>query len=206
MQVKWPVMRRLMLKAATPILRGAGIMHMPPHYRSIGWNDVVTVLGAMMPGDVLLSRRDHEITNPLIPGYWKHAAIYEGSERVIEAIGRGVIDTSIKEFCTTKDDVLVLRARFANAVEAALAVEEAKALRGAKYDYLVEHDLDRTVNNAFYCSEVIWWSYDRVLAASGRESPFKPRITLGVPAVTPQDYAEAKDKWSIVARIRVEKL
>lgn len=196
------LVRRGALEVATPFLKVAGMAHVPPHYRSVTAVQYAVALGHLRPGDVLVSHRNREPTNLLIPGYWKHAAIYVGDGRIVEAIGRGVLESSLKEFCTTKDDVLILRARFATQEEAALSCAFAKSLLGKPYDYLVEHDQSRAVNKAFYCSEIVWWSYDQVLIAEGKPSPFTPRKTLGVPTITPQDYPNATDKWSEVARLK----
>lgn len=201
MKVKWPLVRRTVLELTRPVLIALGRLHMPPHYRTIEAEAVNRLMMDIKPGDVLLSRRNRETTNFLIPGHWKHAAMYIGEGRVIEAVGRGVVESSLLEFCTTKDSVVCLRSTFCSTADAELAVVYAKKLRGMPYDYLVEHDQSMTVNLAFYCSEVIWWSYDRVYHASGEKSPFEPRVTLGVPTITPQDFRNAKNKWSEVLLI-----
>lgn len=196
------LIRRGLLEVATPFLKVTGMAHVPPHYRSVTAVQVAVALGVILPGDVLVSHRNHELTNPLIPGYWKHAAVYIGDGRIVEAIGRGVLESSFKEFCTTKDDVLILRSKFCGQEEAGLASGFARSLLGKPYDYLVEHDQSRGVNKAFYCSEVVWWSFDQVMLAEGKVSPFTPRKTLGVPTITPQDYPNATDKWGEVTRLK----
>lgn len=202
MELKWPKIRRAVLEISKPILHLIGKAHTPPHYRSLTSYEVEALAKVIEPGDVLLSRRNNETTNPLIPGFWKHAAMFTDKGRVVEAVGRGVIDNSLDEFCRTKDAVICLRATFANADDAKLAVGFAKSLRGAPYDYLVEHDQSRAVNNAFYCSEVVWWSYDQVFLGQGKVSPFEVRETMGVPTVAPQDFRNATKLWKTVLMIR----
>jgi uncharacterized protein YycO len=204
MKVKWPRVRRAILEVTRPFLRLLGKAHVPPHYRSISKYEADAVINVIKRGDVLLSHRKRETTNFLIPGYWKHAAMYAGQGRVIEAIGKGVIETSIEEFCMTKDSVAVLRSKFSGVDVATLAVKYARDLRGLPYDYLVEHDHSRAVNIAFYCSEVIWWSYDQACLKIGLTSPFEPRMTMGVPTITPQDFENATKLWDEVLMVRGE--
>lgn len=202
METNLVALRRMALEISKPFLQVAGKFHTPPHYRSITSHEVDQLARVIQPGDVLLTHRDREITNPLIPGYWKHAAMFIDKGRIVEAIGKGVIDNSFDEFCRTKDAVVCLRPTFATAEEMLLAVGFAKSLRGLPYDYLVEHEFSRAVNLAFYCSEVPWWSYEQVFIAAGKANPFEPRSTLGVPTIAPQDYRNAKKLWKTVLLIR----
>lgn len=204
MEVKWPLVRRAVLEVTRPALKLVGHFHTPPHYRSITSHEVDEVAKTILPGDVLLSHRDNELTNPVIPGYWKHAAMFIGDGKIIEATGKGVNEDTLQEFLETKDGAVVLRATFATVDEAKLAVGFAKTLKGLPYDYLVEHDFSRAINKAFYCSEIPWWSYEQVFAAGGHSSPFTPRATMGVPTIAPQDYRNATKLWRQVMLVRGE--
>lgn len=204
MEVKWAFARRAILEATRPILRLIGRAHVPPHYRSITKFEAGELAKTIRVGDVLLSHRNHEITNPVIPGYWKHAGVYVGDGMVIEAVGAGVSQTPLEEFCTTKDGIVCLRSKFATEIQCQLAAGFVKSLQGLPYDYLVEHDSSRAVNKAFYCSEIPWWSFEQVFEASGFSSPFTPHITMGVPTITPMDYRLATSLWMQVLLIRGE--
>lgn len=204
MDVNWPRVRRTIMEIARPLARTAGRIHTPPHYRAITKLETYELAKLIEPGDVLLSHRNREVTNLLIPGYWKHCAMYTGEGRIVEAMGRGVVDSSLEEFCMTKDGVLCLRATFASPREAGLTVSFAKSLRGKPYDYLIEHEFSRAINEAFYCSEIPWWCYEQVFIAQGKSSPFEPRETLGVPTIAPQDYRNAHKLWNEVLRLRGE--
>jgi uncharacterized protein YycO len=199
-----PAVRRLLLEAATPALRAMSF-HTPPHYRYLSKSSRTrTLMNMMRPGDALVSRRNHELTNLIIPGFWKHAAKYVGNGRVVEAIGRGVIETSLEEFMTTKDAVCVRRGRWSE-VLAIHSAEEALKMRGRKYDYLVEPNGSdwggRRVNDAFYCSEVVWASDQAAHAWAGLVSPFEPRLTMGVMTITPTDIALADRCYETIGEI-----
>lgn len=195
-------LRRLLLRAARPALRLLGRWHTPPHFRSVTDEEVADLRFAARPGDVLVSRRDWELTNLLIPGFWKHAAIVCGRGLVVEAVGTGVQRMDLAEFARTKDAVLCLRPRFANETIRLDAAAYARTYVGRPYDYAVELDhAAPAVRRAFYCAEVVWAAYVSACAAMNADMPFTLRETLGVPTVTPQDFANATTKWDVVARV-----
>lgn len=141
-------------------------------------------------GDSIVSRRDWTVSNLFISGYWKHVGIVKVEASgifIIEAIGKtGVSKTKIEKFLETKTQIEVFRSRFADADQAKQAAEVAQDLIGLPYDFGIISG-----NEAFYCSEVIWYSYDKVL----NPSPFEPRETMGIKTITPNDIAQATKKW-----------
>lgn len=113
------------------------------------------IVEVLKPGDILLRRYDTYLSSVLIPGYWSHVAIYVGDDKVVHAVGEGVVSEDILAF-TRCDDIVVLRSM--DEVLATNAVEKAhKELeRKAQYDF--EFDLEEA--DKFYCSELISFCYD----------------------------------------------
>lgn len=203
MELPWPSLRRWTLKTLLPLTKIINKIHVP-ETRDVTINQAMEATRLVLPGDVLTVYAAGYATNLIIPGRYKHVAMYvgdvNGNKTVIEALGDGVRFTPLVKFLTAKDLVLIVRAKFCDATMAEQAVVYAKTLAGMPYDYLIEYSADSRVNKAFYCSEIPWWSYSRAMVAAGQKSPFEPRMTMGVPTVTPQDYANATDKWAVVGQ------
>lgn len=184
--------RRFLLNASYPALKALGDIGMPR--RKMTEHFFFAAQKLLTPGMVCLTRRDYEASNVLQPGFWKHAAMFVGNDTkgipvVIEAIGKGVSKTGILDFMFSEDYIKILKPKFTGPNEMMNAAGNARSLEGQPYDYQF-----KPANKAWYCSEVIWWSYNMVVA----DSPFTPRTTLGVQTVTPQDFENAKEKWETV--------
>lgn len=184
--------RRSLLKIGYPVLKWAGKIGVP--HQKINEHFFFSAQSILTPGMVLLTRREYELSNMLQDGFYKHAAIFStpNSRRipnVVEAIGPGVRPTGIIDFMFSKDYIKILKPKFADEYEMNQAAINANTLIGKPYDFQF-----KPTNNAWYCSEVIWWAYDNAV----ERSPFVPRVTLGVPTITPQDFDNAKDKWETV--------
>lgn len=187
--------RRVVLTICGPMIKVIGLI-VVPHKSSLDEEQLLSLMDIVQPGDVLLSRTKYAASNLIIPGYWKHAALCIG-DKVIEAVGSGVRRISVRHFAEIRDEIIVLSPKFATPEEGVLATNFAKTLVGQPYDYLVEYDDNRKSNLAFYCSEIPWWCYNQVFLAQGKVSPFTPRLTLGMQTITPQDYANAVQKWRV---------
>lgn len=196
MEVTAPILRRSILTVLTPVNRSIGHWHFPVSGRLVTDRDRLACLGLAAKGDVLLCRRRQELSNWIIPGFWKHVALVVAPGEVLEATGKGAIRRPLSDFLAEKDYVSLHEAAFASVREREIAADWAASLRGKPYDYLLEYSQTR-VNQAFYCSEIPWWAYEMVFKNEGKASPFTPRLTMGVPTVTPQDYDNAKEKWPV---------
>lgn len=152
------------------------------HYHSIRFK--------INPGTVLLSQTDGEFSNLFIPGFWSHAAIVSENLTVIEATSHGVVETDLIDFIMKKDTVVALEPLFADADQMIQAMVVAKLQMGKSYDF----ELNRTDIEKFYCSELVYFAYDKAV----QHSPFKLRTTLGRETVTPQDFFDAKKKFKQV--------
>lgn len=189
----WSRISRWLLKSLVPITEWIGRQHLPFTVKRITGRDFFEIQAILKPGDVLCSKVLGAVSNLFIPGDYKHAAIYAGKNIVIEALGAGVTETDLVTFCMSKDFIIVRRPLFCGSETAHIAANYAKTLIGLPYDYLFDYDLGE--NKAFYCSEVVWWSYDQAML---NESPFEPRESLGIKTITPNDIALADKKWQTI--------
>jgi len=195
-EILFPSLRRCLLKVAEPTTKLLG-KTVIPHRFALRDEEAAAACKLAEPGDIFTTRIDYAASNLVIPGFWKHAAMVVKGDRVVEAVGSGVRVVWLHDFIVAHDHALLLKSRFASPQEGVLAANFAVTLVGKPYDFLVEFSNDRKTNAAFYCSEIPWWCYDQVLKAEGKISPFTPRETLGMQTVTPQDYANATDKWQV---------
>lgn len=158
-----------------------------PQHRPGVPDDIYNELSDMLePGDVIVVRKEHAVTNYFLPGYWPHAALYlgdgeeleqlgialhepswpnwrkrlEGSDalpnRVLEALKDGVRLRSLKSPLAS-DAVAVVRPTIAPA-DIARALARGLKHEGKPYDF----DFDFKRSDRMVCTEVVYRSYDGV--------------------------------------------
>jgi hypothetical protein len=140
----------------------------------------------LRPGDVLVTRQEHAVSNYLLPGYWPHAALHTGTahdletfglrehasvrphwrrlvdldpdepRRVVEAKRDGVRLRSVAETLHA-DALAVLRPRLEPA-ETAQAIARGFRHVGKAYDF----DFDLTCSDRMVCTEVIYRAFDGI--------------------------------------------
>ncbi len=130
----------------------------------------------LQPGDVLITRHDHAVTNYFLPGYWPHAALYVGSEadrqrigvvldearaarwkgdrRTLEALKDGVLFRPLEETLAV-DAVAVIRPRLGGK-DLALALARACEHEGKLYNF----DFDFFRSDRLVCTEVVYRAFD----------------------------------------------
>lgn len=192
-------LRGWFLRTMIPVTQWIGRQHWPIKHHRITENDFAAVKAVLKPGMVFCTRRTGELNNLFIPGFWTHAAIYVGDGQVVEAITEGVSLTPLDEFLCGRSDgkdyVLVRDALYLTDDEKQVAVDFAKKQVGLPYDWVFAGTDDR----AFYCSKLVWFAFETAYRQSHRtDSPFVLQETLGVDTVTPEDIAEAHDKWKTI--------
>jgi hypothetical protein len=191
-------LRKDLLNFLKPLLRGASGVHMPFTHKLVTGRQYYAARANLKPGSIFVSKIRGELTGILIPGYWSHAAIYSPvprspDEMVMEAEGPGVIETDLVTFVMGKDCLAILDPGLPDEVMARAAAIATEQL-GKPYDYDFEFNLSN--QEAFYCSELVWWCYDKACEEFKIPSPFKPRMSLGVATVTPDDIAlDFKTIW-----------
>ena len=140
----------------------------------------------LRPGDVLIVRKEHALTNYFLPGYWPHAALYLGSceeldrlglasheqvrphweqlqacdldepRRVNEAMKDGVRIRSLASPFKS-DAITVLRPRL-DEKQVAEALARSLFHTGKSYDF----DFDFTRSDRLVCTEVVYRAYEGV--------------------------------------------
>lgn len=131
------------------------------HYRKL--------MKRLQPGDIFIRRFEGYIDKWFIPGYWNHAGLYIGDdgekpEQVVHAVSEGVIQEDILNFMRT-DHMLVMRlASDKKGRAAAKAVELAKSIVGAPYDF----GFDFKDTNRFSCTELVAYCYPGVVEGKKR--------------------------------------
>jgi hypothetical protein len=130
----------------------------------------------LQPGDVLITRHDHAVTNYFLPGYWPHAALYVGSEadrhrlgvgldearaarwsgdrRTLEALKDGVLFRPLEETLAV-DAVAVIRPQLGQE-ELAHALARAAEHEGKLYNF----DFDFFRSDRLVCTEVVYRAFD----------------------------------------------
>jgi len=156
----------------------------------------------LQPGDILITRKEHAITNYFLPGYWPHAALYLGlpseleslglSEvahvkprwqrllscdaeeplRVVEAMRDGVHLRSLNVPFRC-DGLAVVRPRFSKE-QLAAALAASFLHEGKPYDF----DFDFTRSDRLVCTEVVYRAYDGVGKVKFNLTPRAGRLTL----------------------------
>ena len=163
----------------------------------------------LIPGDVLLVRKEYAITNYFLPGYWPHVALYLGDatdiqsdsnllfqSRIASCVGNAQEDTNARRCVleSMKDGVLVrpIANPFASdsiiAIRPRLTDEEKKqAIRnalthaGKPYDF----DFDFRRSDRIVCTEVVYRGYEGVGSIR-----FNLVMRAGRPTLSGQDLVE----------------
>jgi hypothetical protein len=158
-------------------------------------DDVVAQLrGLIRPGDVLVTRKAHALTNYFLPGYWPHAALYIGDPhelspridvspnwarldrttplRVLEALKDGVWVRSLASPFTV-DAICVLRPQLSTQ-HVSKAISRGLVHEGKSYDF----DFDFTQSERLVCTEVVYRSYEGIGGLRFELTPRLGRMTL----------------------------
>jgi hypothetical protein len=181
--------RTRILSIARPFLVWFGnIPSLNTRETRVNEQDYLDLEKILEPGDVIVTRTSLTPTNLLIPGFYKHVGIYTFPDSgVVEALGRGVVLTSLKEFITTKDYFCVLRSTQVKGFDTDLIAEKALQYVGYPYDYHFDPH-----NENFYCAELVWHAYHSTVP----DYSFVRREILDVATVLPNDFYAADKKWT----------
>ena len=156
---------------------------------------IIKSLSRMLrPGDVLVTRHEHALTNLFLPGFWPHVALYVGSEadreslgvsfdadrlrhaqdpaRTLEAKKDGVRFRPLAETLAV-DAVAVIRPTLDDA-DIAEAISRAATHEGKLYNF----DFDFFNDEKLVCTEVVYRAYDGIRAMKFDLSSRAGRMTI----------------------------
>lgn len=115
--------------------------------------DMREILNVLKPGDVLLRTYIHYVGSKMVPGYWSHAAVYVGDDKVIHMLGAGITEEDILTFMRC-DAIKILRFKDPSKVEEAIQKAKEYLSKGSDYDFgFIQGDEN------LYCSELIFMIY-----------------------------------------------
>ena len=178
----------IIAKIITPI-------HSPYSHKYIKYDHVMRAMTYLKSGDIILTRTHGDLSTVVIPGFWKHAAIYAGDGKIIDATSVGVTERHLADLMMTTDNVAVLRV--ANVVEdlskGQLMVDYARLQIGKKYD--LEMRVNRT--DAMFCSELV---YHAICHVFGKDY-IELRERMGIKTLTPDDCYKAHGKFTVFLKI-----
>ena len=122
-----------------------------PDVHMVKGAEIRRILNVLKPGDIILRRFNRYVSSMFIPGFWTHACIYMGNDTITHAVGEGVCQEDILDFCRC-DCVAVLR--FKNLTPDLLNKVCASANEMVKED--IQYDYAFTDNNGtVYCTELV---------------------------------------------------
>jgi hypothetical protein len=121
---------------------------------------------------VFITRKDAAVTNYFLPGYWPHAAMYVGADRVIESLKDGVRVRTL-ESPFGNDAISVIRPKLDDSL-IQKSIQRAETHVGKPYDF----DFDFTRSDRIVCTEVVYRSYEGVGSIQFQLLPRAGRQTL----------------------------
>lgn len=113
-------------------------------------NHMRGILSTLLPGDVLLRRYDNYLGSVIIKGYWSHAALYIGDNKIIHMLGDGIVEEDILTFLRC-DNISVIRYNDSSKISEALI--KAKKLLSEDIDY--DYDFNIKDGKRHYCTELV---------------------------------------------------
>lgn len=126
-----------------------------PQFHKLKGFEQREVLDNIKPGDYLIRRNRGWVTAKAIPGYWMHAGLYIGNNKIIHALCSGVTEEDILDFFRT-DGIALLRPKI-KTEQIKKGIEIAKKLveNNTPYDYSFKDD-----NGKVYCTELLNICYE----------------------------------------------
>ncbi|MCX6246112.1 MAG: YiiX/YebB-like N1pC/P60 family cysteine hydrolase [Bacteroidetes bacterium] len=160
--------------------------------------DLNQVRELLKPGMILLSRREFEISNYFIDGYWTHTAMVMPDGKVIQATSGGVVINTIGEFFTKTDDFVILRPRFCGVMEMEKACCHASEKVGTPYSF----DFNNS-DDTLYCSELILKAYAKTCGWNKKSQmePVEFKTLCDGKIVHPSKLYNNRNAWEVVFQL-----
>lgn len=129
------------------------ILYNPKGYMMKG-EDVRQVLATVKQGDILVRGYLNYLDSYFIPGFFSHAGIYEGNNKVIHALAEGVIREDVLHFCRC-DYMAVIRPLDVSIKERVTAVKRVANCVGKEYDFFFDFENE----NELCCTELAHYAW-----------------------------------------------
>ena len=129
-----------------------------PHMHRLKGYEIRTLINNLKAGDIILRSYNGYLNSYLTPGFWSHAGLVISNEKVIHAIGKGVIEEDILDFCRA-DSCAILRFKNQNedSINKAITIAKKMVQDRVGYDFAFEDE-----NKKVYCTELVNECYDGV--------------------------------------------
>ncbi len=180
----------------------SGVSTKPDHRPQLASESAERMRAMLQPGDVLVTRKEHAVTNYFLPGFWPHAALYVGTSddlerlgladhgqlkprwqrlldcdlseprRVLEALKDGVRIRSLASPFAS-DALIVLRPQLSE-TEIGQAILRGMFHESKPYDF----DFDFTRSDRLVCTEVVYRSYEQIGGMNFNLTRRAGRLTL----------------------------
>lgn len=182
-------MKKLFVKTLREIIKIVakiiGNLRMPFSKKRVTYDRLLAAKKDMQPGDIILTRTYGEATTLLIPGYWKHTAIYIGEDEIVHANSHGVIYDYLADLLLHTDEFMVLRAKNIPEDMGDSIAAYVQSFIGVEYDFGLELDDPTTM----YCSELAYRAInDRVVDF------LVPNKVWGIETFSPDDFSDLVHK------------
>jgi len=157
--------------------------------------DLADIRKMVKPGMILLSRREFQISNFFIDGYWTHTAMIMPREKVIQATTKGVIIDELQKFFLTTDDFVILKPRFCGIPEMEIACSHASEIVGTPYSF----DFNNS-DDSLYCSELVLKVYARTCGwdRQSHQEPSEFKHLCDGKIISPSDLYHDQNAWEVV--------
>jgi hypothetical protein len=129
------------------------ILYNPKGYLMQG-EDVRQVLSTVQHGDILVRGYLNYLDSYFIPGFFSHAGIYVGKNKVVHALAEGVIIEDVLHFCRC-DYMAVIRPSGVTLQERTTAVKRTENCIGKEYDFFFDFENP----NQLCCTELAHYAW-----------------------------------------------
>lgn len=187
----------LLLSKLEPLTKWIGKVHVPWSVKKITGRQYYLCRDKIRPGHIFLTTTDGQLSNLFNPSRLKHGGLFVGGspvENIVEAVGKGVVETDLISFMTSKDQLVVVKPKFGNSAQHAQVCREIHALIGYKYDYEFESG-----DKEFYCFEAIIHAYKKVFP----NKEFKTtEVVKNKKIYDSTTFTKDPENWEIVVDLR----
>lgn len=128
-----------------------------PAFHKVKGTQIRSILNIIKEGDIIFRRYTGYLDTILMPSFWCHVALYIGDNKVIQALGSGVNNEDILDYCRC-DSISLYRPK-ADVDQVNYALNKAKKLLedNITYDWKFVKG-----NNSVYCTELVNECYNNI--------------------------------------------